>query len=90
MSTSHTQPTSSYAFSLGRKWSPSEKAVAHKAFDKALENELQAVIIEVKTRASKIEEPEELWELEDYLMKRRKEINRLYDYRYSVLTEVFG
>jgi hypothetical protein len=30
------------------------------------------------------------WELEHYLTQSRKKIDRTFDYRYSVLTEVFG
>ncbi len=72
------------------KWSPAEKAIARKAFDLALHRELDAVIREAKDRAAKIEEPSELWDLEHYLTQRRKDIDRQYDYRYSVLLVVFG
>jgi hypothetical protein len=34
--------------------------------------------------------PSTYWDLEHYLTKRRKEIDRKYDYRYSQLTQVFG
>ncbi len=71
------------------KWSPTEKAIARKAFDLALRGELEAVIHEVKDRAAKITEPSELWELERYLTERRKDIDLRYDYRYSVLPLVF-
>jgi hypothetical protein len=71
-------------------WSPAEKAVARKAFDRALNREFEAVIEEVKKMAAKIEQPSDLWELEDHLTERRKEIDRRYDYRYSVLPSVFG
>jgi hypothetical protein len=32
----------------------------------------------------------ELWDLEHYMIERRKEIDRKYDYRYSRLTQLFG
>ena len=67
------------------KWSPAEKAIARRAFDQALARELEAVILETKTKAAKIQEPSGLWELERYLTQRRQEIDRKYDYRYSVL-----
>ena len=38
--------------------------------------------------ADKIEQPTDLWDLEHYLTESRKKIDRKYDYRYSVLTEV--
>ena len=67
------------------KWSPAEKAIARKAFDLALGRELEAVILETKSKAAKIQEPSGLWELEQYLTQRRQEIDCKYDYRYSVL-----
>jgi hypothetical protein len=71
-------------------WSRSEKAIARKAFDAALEHELQEVIREAKQKADQIKEPADLWDLEHYLTQRRKEIDRKYDYRYSQLDLVFG
>ena len=40
--------------------------------------------------ANGIQKSSDLWELEQYLTERRKEIDRKYDYRYSQLTHVFG
>jgi len=71
-------------------WSRSEKATARKAFDAALERELQEVIREAKQKAGQIKKPADLWDLEHYLTQRRKEIDRKYDYRYSQLDLVFG
>jgi hypothetical protein len=67
-----------------------EKAIARKAFDAALERELQEVIREAKQKAGQIKQPADLWDLEHYLTERRKEIDRKYDYRYSQLDLVFG
>ncbi len=72
------------------KWSAAEKAIARKGFDLALRRELEVVIREAKDRAAGIEQPSDLWELESYLTHRRKEIDRKYDYRYSILPLVFG
>jgi hypothetical protein len=72
------------------EWSRAEKNVAKKAFDRALNRELEAVVIEVKKRAEKIKQPSDVWELERYLTERRGQIDRQFDYRYSVLVEVFG
>ena len=72
------------------KWSPAEKVIARKAFHLALDRELQSVILEAKRKAAKIQEPSELWELEQYLTQRRSEIDRMYDYRYSVLPLVLA
>jgi hypothetical protein len=72
------------------KWTPAEKAIARNAFDLALQRELDALIQETKEKVARIKQPSDLWELERYLTQRRKDIDRLYDYRYSVLPVVFG
>ena len=71
-------------------WSRSEKTIARTAFDAALARELHEVIREAKKMASKIQQSSDLWDLEHYLTERRREIDRVYDYRYSRLTHVFG
>jgi Photoprotection regulator fluorescence recovery protein len=71
-------------------WSRSEKAIARKAFDAALERELQEVMQETKQMASQIKEPSDLWDLERYLTERRKDIDRKYDTRDSRLKDVLG
>jgi hypothetical protein len=43
-----------------------------------------------RTWSGNIEQPTDLWDLEHYLTESRKRIDRTYDYRYSVLTDVFG
>ena len=43
-----------------------------------------------KSKAAKIQEPSDLWDLEHYLTQRRHEIDRIYDYRYSVLPLVLA
>jgi len=71
-------------------WSSTEKTVARRAFHMALGQELESVILEAKSRAAKIDEPSELWDLESWLTERRREIDKKYDYRYSVLPLVFA
>jgi hypothetical protein len=44
----------------------------------------------VRQKAASLAEPKGIWELEDYLCERRKEIDQKYDYRYSALIYVFG
>jgi hypothetical protein len=72
------------------KWSHAEKTVARRAFDLALGKELESLLQEAKGRAARIEEPSELWDLESWLTERRREIDRRYDYRYSILPLVFA
>ena len=71
-------------------WSHAEKAIARKAFERSLQHELETLVHEAKQMAAKIEQPSELWDLVDFLVKRRDEIDRKYDFRYSILPEVFG
>jgi len=79
-----------YAMTRDFKGSHTEKGIARKAFERALKREFHAVIRTAKEMAAKIEQPADLWDLESYLTKSRREIDRKYDYRYSVLVEVFG
>jgi hypothetical protein len=72
------------------KWSPSENSIARKIFDGALKRELDEITQKVKEMAALINNPSELWNLEDYLTKSRKTIDDKYDYRYSVLPLLFA
>jgi hypothetical protein len=71
-------------------WSPSEKAAARKAFNLALNRELDALIREARSRVAGVTEASQLWDLEGWLGERRKQIRDRYDYRYSVLPLVLG
>jgi Photoprotection regulator fluorescence recovery protein len=72
------------------KWSQAEKVIERKAFDLALHRELEAVIMEAKKRAERIQQPSDFWDLEYHLTECRTQIDRQFDYRYSVLIFVFG
>jgi len=87
MSTAHAESSRSIR---DWKWSQTEKTVAHKAFDTALERELVEVIRQTKERASRITCAAQAWELETWLAERRVEIDRSFDFRYSVLPFVFA
>lgn len=72
------------------RWSQAERKIARRAFEHALDQELQEVMQKVKEMARQIKKSSELWELEQYLTLRRKEINHKYDYRGAKLRFVFG
>lgn len=72
------------------KWSKKEKSIARAAFDKAYEKECNQIIGKLKEKSLKLSDPEDIWELHDYLSEIRKEIDEKYDYRYSVLIMVFA
>lgn len=88
--TTHSATPDRYPYQNEPSWSKSEKAVARRAFEAALSRELREVIQQAKQMASQINEPADLWELENYLTERRREIDRKYDYRYSQLRHVLG
>ena len=71
-------------------WSRSEKAIARRAYDQAYDRELAALADEVRRVAPAIVEPGHIWALHDFLTRKRKEIDRKYDYRYSQLDIVFA
>ena len=71
-------------------WSPKEKTIARRAFDRALHRELEATIQEARQMAARIKEPDELWKLERHLTQRRKEIDAKYEFKYSVLLLVLA
>ncbi len=90
MATSNPQTGQYYNPMLQLKWSPAEKAIARKAFEAALTNELGETLREAKERVAKLSEISELWEMEDWLRARRRAMDEKYDYRYSVLPTVFA
>ncbi|UVK46501.1 hypothetical protein BPNPMPFG_002159 [Mesorhizobium sp. AR07] len=71
-------------------WSGSEKQTARRAFDAALEVALARTMAEFKSKANAATLPADMWEVEDYLRERRREIDRTFDYRYSQLLFVFA
>ncbi|KGM32380.1 hypothetical protein [Inquilinus limosus] len=73
-----------------RKWSPSEKKIARRAYDAALGVALARILAEFKAKAAQAATPSEMWDLEDYLRRQRRHIDTLFDYRYSQLTFVFA
>lgn len=72
------------------KWSESEKRVARRVFEVALQRELSEVMVEFKRRAATAKEPEDMWSVEQFLATARRDIDSKYDYRYSQLDLVFG
>jgi len=71
-------------------WSASEKKIARRVFETALQRELSEVMAEFKARAASAKEPEDMWAVQSYLAKSQREIESKYDYRYSQLVVVFG
>jgi hypothetical protein len=72
------------------KWSASEKKIARRAYEAALEAALAGIMTEFKAKAAAAATPSEMWAIEDYLRRRRREIDEIFDYRYSQLLLVFA
>jgi hypothetical protein len=72
------------------KWSDSEKKIARRAFEAALESTLAGIMTEFKAMAAAAATPSEMWAVEDFLRRRRREVDESFDYRYSQLILVFA
>lgn len=67
------------------KRSVSEKRVARRAFDAALESAFAQIMAELKSKAAAVTTASEMWGIEEYLRRRRREIEDTFDYRCSQL-----
>ncbi len=74
----------------GYSWSPSEKKAARAAFDQALAREMKTIKEQAVAIVKNMHDDFAIWDLHDYLSKKRREIDSKYDYRYSVLLMVFA
>ena len=71
-------------------WSHKEKSVARAAFDGALARETAAIRKKAEELLQRSSEPTAVWDVLEFLSKKQRELERTYDYRYSVLTGVFA
>ena len=72
------------------RWTATEKKVARRAFDRALDRYLSAITKEAKRMMANVADPSDLWQVEAYLTESRKTVDRLYQFRYSDLLQVFS
>ena len=72
------------------RWTGAEKKLARRAFDQALRRHLLAIMAEARRRMANVVDPADLWELEAYLTESRKSVDRIYQFRYSSLLQVFA
>ena len=72
------------------KWSESEKKLARRIFEAALQQELGEIMTKFKEMAGRAELPDEMWAVEGWLAHQRRDIDTKYDFRYSQLIIVFG
>ena len=71
-------------------WSPSEKKIARRAFDAALQREFATLMNRLKEMAVQLATSADTWDMHHFLSGQLHHIERKYDYRYSQLIVVFG
>jgi hypothetical protein len=71
-------------------WSASEKKIARNAYDRARDTALAKLMTEFKARAAAAATPADMWAVENFLRQARREIDDMFDYRYSQLPFVFA
>ena len=69
-------------------WSKSEKKIAKQAFELAYDKKCQKIIEQIKKR--KLSDAVDIWELGNFIKNQQKEVDRMFDYRYSQLILVFS
>ena len=72
------------------RWSKAEKNAARAAFELALAREMKIIRREAESLLHSAKDDFDVWKLHDYLTQKRREIDRKYDYRYSVLILLFA
>jgi hypothetical protein len=72
------------------RWSPTEKTAARSAFEAAFARELAALRHKVELILQGSPEGAEICAVRDFMNERMPEVDRKYDYRCSVLVDVFG
>lgn len=71
-------------------WSPSEKKIAREAYETALQAAGAKITSEFRTRANAVRELSDIWAIEEFARAQRRELNEMFDYRYSRLPLVFA
>ena len=71
-------------------WGTTEKKVARRVFDAALQRELADIMADFKSRAAQASTPDDLWAIQAHLARVQHDIDSKYDYRYSMLEFVLG
>ncbi len=72
---------------MQRDWTKKEKTIARKAFDLALARRNQQLVEYVNT--TPVQSIADVWALLDTLQAAAKDIDRVFDYRYSQLDLIF-
>ena len=71
-------------------WTAAEKKLARKLFDQAFQKQCASIAAGAKKMIASTSVPSDIWRVHDYLSQHRRTVDELYDYRYSVLLNVFA
>ena len=72
-------------------WSAAEKKIARRAFEQAYHKQCTAIATKVNQMMVQAStDPTVIWRIHDYLSEERKNTDKVFDYRYSVLIMMFG
>ena len=71
-------------------WTAAEKRLARQIFDRAFQKQCASIAAEAKKMIASASVPSDIWRVHDYLSQHRRTVDKLYDYRYSVLLHVFA
>jgi hypothetical protein len=69
------------------EYSKSEKVAARELFELAMHRDYENLKSQIASLS--IDEPHNIWELKDLLNKKAREFDKKYDYRYSMLDQLF-
>jgi hypothetical protein len=67
-----------------------EKRTARRAFDKAFQRQCAFILAKVKRMIASASASSDIWRVHDHLSQQRRTVDKIYDYRYSVLLDVFA
>jgi hypothetical protein len=79
-----------WEFAKGPTWTASEKKTARRAFDGAFERHCATIAEEARRMMGSLAAQSKIWRVHDYLSEQRRIVDRIYDYRYSRLLDVFS
>ena len=72
------------------QWSLQEEAIAKTAFELSYRREIAAVLAEAKRQAEAAQDPDDLWQLNDFLSARRHYLDGKYDFSPESLVFTFA
>lgn len=72
------------------EWTDAEKKIARTAFEQAYEQEIEALLKQVRQQANTLKALNDLWQLHDFLSAKRHEVDGKYDFQYPALPFVFA